>query len=39
MASVTKEKLIELLNKDLCLEYTACVQYTQHQGVLKGAMY
>ena len=39
MASVTKEKLIELLNKDLGLEYTACVQYTQHQGVLKGAMY
>lgn len=39
MASITKEKLIELLNKDLGLEYTACVQYTQHQGVLKGAMY
>jgi bacterioferritin len=39
MASVTKEKFIELLNKDLGLEYTACVQYTQHQGVLKGAMY
>ena len=39
MASVTKEQLIELLNKDLGLEYTACVQYTQHQGVLKGAMY
>lgn len=39
MAAITKEKLIELLNKDLALEYTACVQYTQHQGVLKGAMY
>lgn len=39
MASITKEQLIELLNKDLGLEYTACVQYTQHQGVLKGAMY
>lgn len=39
MAKITKEKLIELLNKDLALEYTACVQYTQHQGVLKGAMY
>lgn len=39
MASITKEKLVELLNKDLGLEYTACVQYTQHQGVLKGAMY
>lgn len=39
MAGITKEKLIELLNKDLGLEYTALVQYTQHQGVLKGAMY
>jgi len=39
MAKITKEKLIELLNKDLSLEYKACVQYTQHQGVLKGAMY
>ena len=39
MASITKEKLVELLNKDLGLEYMACVQYTQHQGVLKGAMY
>ncbi len=37
--AITKEKLIELLNKDLGLEYTALVQYTQHQGVLKGAMY
>lgn len=39
MASITKEQLIELLNKDLALEYTAMIQYTQHQGVLKGAMY
>ena len=39
MAGITKEKLIELLNRDLGLEYTALVQYTQHQGVLKGAMY
>lgn len=39
MSKVTKEQLIDLLNKDLGLEYTACVQYTQHQGVLKGAMY
>jgi bacterioferritin len=39
MSSITKGKLIELLNKDLGLEYTACVQYTQHQGVLKGAMF
>jgi bacterioferritin len=39
MPSIDKEKLIDLLNKDLELEYTAMVQYTQHQGVLKGAMY
>jgi bacterioferritin len=39
MTGITKEKLIELLNSDLALEYTAIVQYTQHQGVLKGAMY
>lgn len=39
MAGITKKKLVELLNKDLALEYTAIVQYTQHQGVLKGAMY
>jgi len=39
MAGITKEQLINLLNKDLGLEYTAMVQYTQHQGVLKGAMY
>ncbi len=39
MEKITKEKLIELLNRDLGLEYTALVQYTQHQGVLKGAMY
>lgn len=37
--AITKEQLVELLNRDLGLEYTACVQYTQHQGVLKGAMY
>ncbi len=39
MAEITKEQLVELLNKDLGLEYTACVQYTQHQAVLSGAMY
>jgi len=31
--------LIELLNKDLSLEYTAIVQYAQHSGVLTGAEY
>jgi bacterioferritin len=39
MATITKQKLLELLNKDLSLEYTACIQYTQHQAVLKGAPY
>ena len=39
MAAVTKKKLVDLLNRDLSLEYTACIQYTQHQAVLKGAMY
>ena len=39
MAIITKKDLINLLNKDLGLEYTAIVQYTQHQGTLKGAMY
>jgi len=39
MAKITKRELINLLNKDLGLEYTAIVQYTQHQGTLKGAMY
>lgn len=39
MTEITKEALIDLLNKDLGLEYTAMVQYIQHQGVLKGAMY
>ncbi|MBI2328716.1 MAG: ferritin-like domain-containing protein [Chloroflexi bacterium] len=32
-------ELIELLNKDLGLEYTAIVQYAQHSGVLTGAEY
>lgn len=39
MAKISKKDLIALLNKDLGLEYTAIVQYTQHQGALKGAMY
>jgi bacterioferritin len=32
-------ELIELLNKDLGLEYTAIIQYVQHSGVLTGAEY
>jgi bacterioferritin len=39
MAAINKKKLVDLLNRDLMLEYTACIQYTQHQAVLKGAMY
>jgi bacterioferritin len=39
VAKITKKELISLLNKDLGLEYTAIIQYTQHQGTLKGAMY
>ena len=39
MKKITKAELIKLLNKDLGLEYTAMVQYTQHQGTLKGAIY
>ncbi|MBU0953286.1 MAG: ferritin-like domain-containing protein [Nanoarchaeota archaeon] len=37
--SVTKEKLIELLNKDLALEYAAAIQYIQHAAVMTGAQY
>jgi bacterioferritin len=39
MAKITKKKLLELLNKDLGLEYKAMVQYIQHQAVLKGPQY
>lgn len=39
MANISKKKLVELLNRDLGLEYTVVIQFTQHQGVLKGAMY
>ncbi len=37
--TLERESLIDLLNKDLALEYTAIVQYTQHSGVLTGAEY
>ena len=37
--AITKEELIELLNKDLAWEYTAMIQYVQHSGVLTGAQY
>ncbi len=37
--TLERGNLIDLLNKDLALEYTAIVQYTQHSGVLTGAEY
>lgn len=37
--AITKEELIEKLNGDLAKEYAAIVQYTQHSGVITGAMY
>ncbi|MHA2173012.1 MAG: ferritin-like domain-containing protein [Candidatus Kariarchaeaceae archaeon] len=36
---VTKEKLIEELNKDLEWEYAAAIQYIQHASVMGGAKY
>lgn len=36
---ITKEKLIELLNLDLSLEYSAGIQYIQHSAVMTGAQY
>ena len=35
----TKEKLIELLNRDLALEYSAAIQYIQHAAVMSGAQF
>jgi bacterioferritin len=37
--AIKLSELIDLLNKDLGLEYTAMVQYIQHSGVLTGAEY
>lgn len=37
--AITKEELIDKLNGDLRKEYAAIVQYTQHSGVITGAMY
>ncbi len=36
---VTIEKLIELLNMDLELEYSAAIQYINHAAVMTGAAY
>ncbi len=37
--SITLEKLIELLNMDLELEYSAAIQYINHAAVMTGAAY
>jgi len=37
--AITKEKMLELLNKDLEWEYAAAVQYVQHAAVITGAKY
>ncbi|MHC4105366.1 MAG: ferritin-like domain-containing protein [Planctomycetota bacterium] len=37
--AVTIEKLIELLNMDLELEYSAAIQYINHSAVMTGAAY
>ena len=37
--AVTQKKLIELLSKDLELEYSAAIQYINHAAVMTGAAY
>jgi len=37
--SIDKDKLVELLNKDLALEYSAGIQYIQHAAVMTGAQF
>ncbi|MBI5599445.1 MAG: ferritin-like domain-containing protein [Deltaproteobacteria bacterium] len=37
--AIAKNKLIELLNRDLALEYSAAIQYIQHTAVMSGAQY
>ena len=36
---ITLEKLVELLNGDLELEYAPAIQYINHSAVMKGAAY
>jgi bacterioferritin len=36
---ITLEKLVELLNRDLELEYSAAIQYINHAAVMSGAEY
>ncbi|MCQ9205827.1 MAG: ferritin-like domain-containing protein [Omnitrophica bacterium] len=37
--AMTREKIVELLNKDLSLEYSAAIQYIQHTAVMSGAQF
>jgi bacterioferritin len=37
--AIAQEKLMELLNKDLELEYSAAIQYINHAAVMTGAAY
>jgi bacterioferritin len=37
--SITKEELLDKLNKDLAWEYAAAIQYVQHASVITGAEY
>jgi bacterioferritin len=37
--AITLEKLIDLLNMDLELEYSAAIQYINHSAVMTGAAY
>ncbi len=39
MMEITKEKLLEALNKDLEWEFAAAIQYVQHAVVISGAIY
>jgi bacterioferritin len=37
--AITMEKLVDLMNKDLELEYSAAIQYINHAAVMKGAAF
>ena len=37
--AITMDKMVELLNRDLELEYSAAIQYINHAAVMTGAAY
>ena len=37
--ATTKKEIVDLLNNDLSLEYSAAIQYIQHAAVMTGAQY